>query len=288
MAKGRSGPWHEGRRAWERLDTWRDRVFGRPGSTDHGEAALGALTDIGTLRRLLDQTELEAVRAARFHRKSWAEIATRLGVTRQSAWERWRDLDENLPPLTSEPAPEPAVDPAGLPGPIDAAVADQIGLARDLARQIMTDMDATEAPPAAGAEPASTAGAGEDEAGGSSRRSRRRSGKTIVVPNVVGRTWEDARSVLAGWSFPSVAVGLSTEPGIGLVEVEPDSGALVTGQAPEAGARVASGTPIRLWIGGRGDGSAGVREPRRPFPSSPPALEMVPEPAIEPIIQAVG
>ncbi|MGF6886733.1 hypothetical protein ABIA39_005222 [Nocardia sp. GAS34] len=46
------------------------------------------------MRRLLDQQELDAVRIARRESKSWAEIATYLGVTRQSAWERWRDLDE--------------------------------------------------------------------------------------------------------------------------------------------------------------------------------------------------
>ncbi|ONH26576.1 hypothetical protein BL253_24305 [Pseudofrankia asymbiotica] len=267
-------------------------MFGRPENIDHGEAALGALTDIGTLRRLLDQTELEAVRAARFHRKSWAEIATRLGVSRQSAWERWRDLDENLPPLASGPA----AGAVRLQVPIDDAAAEQVRRARALAEEVMKDSDATGAPPDASVEPASGAGAAVaaaaggrgEEADGSGRRARRRAGKTIVVPNVVGRTWEDARSVLAGWNFPAVAVGLSTEPGAGLVEVEPDSGALVTGQAPEAGARVASGTPVRLWIGGRGEGSAGVREPRRPFPSSPPALEMVPEPTIESVIQAVG
>jgi hypothetical protein len=38
--------------------------------------------------------ELVAVRTARRHGKSWREIATKLGVTRQSAWERWRDLDD--------------------------------------------------------------------------------------------------------------------------------------------------------------------------------------------------
>jgi DNA-binding Lrp family transcriptional regulator len=59
-----------------------------------GDAALNALSDVGLVRRLLDQAELAAVRASRGTGKSWAEIATQLGITRQSAWERWRDLDE--------------------------------------------------------------------------------------------------------------------------------------------------------------------------------------------------
>src|SRR5919107_3891685 len=82
--------WREARAAWDRLAV-------PPGS---GEEALAALSDIGVVRRLLDQAELEAVRAARRDRKSWAEIATRLGVSRQSAWERWKDLDD-------EPSPPP-------------------------------------------------------------------------------------------------------------------------------------------------------------------------------------
>jgi PASTA domain/Homeodomain-like domain len=52
------------------------------------------LSDIGVVRRMLDQAELAAVRTARRRGKSWAEIATHLGVSRQSAWERWRDLDD--------------------------------------------------------------------------------------------------------------------------------------------------------------------------------------------------
>jgi PASTA domain len=77
-------PWRDGLEAWKRLAR-------RPRS---GEEALGALSDVGLVRRLLDQAELEAVRAARRDRRSWAEIATRLGVSRQSAWERWRELDD--------------------------------------------------------------------------------------------------------------------------------------------------------------------------------------------------
>jgi hypothetical protein len=86
------GLWDDGRRAWERLDGWDQDAH-----PDDGNAALAALSDIGTVRRLLDQAELSAVRTARRHGKSWAEVATRLGVTRQSAWERWRDLDEQQP-----------------------------------------------------------------------------------------------------------------------------------------------------------------------------------------------
>jgi hypothetical protein len=63
-----------------------------------------ALGDIRLVRGLLDQAELGAVRAARREGRSWAEIATILGVTRQSAWERWRDLaDREEPWRTLEP-----------------------------------------------------------------------------------------------------------------------------------------------------------------------------------------
>jgi hypothetical protein len=88
-------PWLDGRRAWSRLKGWHQGgPSAVPGRADDGESALDALADVGQIRRLLDQAELVAVRTARRHGKSWAEIATRLGVARQSAWERWRDLDE--------------------------------------------------------------------------------------------------------------------------------------------------------------------------------------------------
>lgn len=87
-------PWSDARKAWERLRR-------APGSAAD---ALKALSDIGVVRRLLDEAELQAVQVARRERRSWAEIATRLGVTRQSAWERWRDVDD-------EPAVATAFDP---------------------------------------------------------------------------------------------------------------------------------------------------------------------------------
>ncbi|HEY2299787.1 MAG TPA: PASTA domain-containing protein [Jatrophihabitans sp.] len=94
MGKGKS-PWQDGRRAWERLNGWhQDKATAVPGHPDDGDLALDALADVGVVRRLLDQAEMVAVRTARSHGKSWTEVATRLGVTRQSAWERWRDLDD--------------------------------------------------------------------------------------------------------------------------------------------------------------------------------------------------
>jgi transposase-like protein len=97
MAKGWS-PWREGRRAWGRLESWVPGHASAPSArVDDADEALNALSDVGLVRRLLDQAELAAVRASRRTGKSWAEIATRLGITRQSAWERWRDLDEAAP-----------------------------------------------------------------------------------------------------------------------------------------------------------------------------------------------
>jgi transposase-like protein len=93
-------PWHDGHELWSGLRAWFDDHSART-----GPAALDALSDISSLRRLLDRAELAAVAAARRAGQSWAEIATRLGVTRQSAWERWRDLDapDAAPALRSAP-----------------------------------------------------------------------------------------------------------------------------------------------------------------------------------------
>jgi transposase-like protein len=90
-----SQPWREGVEAWRRL----------VGRSTSGDAALDALSDVGLVRRMMDEVELQAVRDARRAGRSWTEIATRLGMTRQSAWERWRELDE-------KPAPPTALDQA--------------------------------------------------------------------------------------------------------------------------------------------------------------------------------
>jgi hypothetical protein len=219
-----SSPWEDGRRAWERLGRWRQDVpsspSGDPTPPDDGTQALEALADIGHVRHLLDQAELGAVRAARRHNKSWTEIATRLGVTRQSAWERWRDLDEPAAAESSagdDPRPEPGRAPDEV---IERA-----------ARQL-----------------------------------RRRS--SVKVPNVIGQTWDQALDALRGKRL----VGIGPDPDGPPLAALAWPGGVVTDQSPESGARVPSGSPVRLWVE-RGGGSAGDREPRRPKPSPKSAHE---------------
>jgi len=201
-----SDAWEQARHAWRRLSASSD-------GPSEGDDGLASLSDIGDVRRMLDQAELAAVRTARLHGKSWAEIATHLGVTRQSAWERWRDLDELSP------------DPRG----VDDAAAHlvQMGV-----------------------------------------RERRRASK-VLVPNVVGLDWIEARDKLND----NELVALNAEPDVPLPGA---TGWVVTDQSPESGAKVPAGSIVRLWL--RGDGDAGVREPRRPRPTPRSAREMLPEP----------
>ena len=204
----RRGPWDDGHRAWTRLTAWQSS---RQGGTDQsaGDDALDAMADIGILRRLLEQSELAAVRTARRHRKSWAEIATQLGITRQSAWERWRELDDD-----AEPLPESIETPQS------------------------TGIEIRSAP-------------------------LRQRGK-IVVPNVVGLTFAEARDVLLDAKLAGV---MADEDGTPLSS-HGWSAAIVVDQVPEAGAKVPALTRVQLWVEqSGGGGSAGVREPRRPSPT---------------------
>jgi hypothetical protein len=209
-----SDAWEQAQQAWRRLAA----SGKRPGEDDDG---LASLSDIGVVRRMLDQAELSAVRTARLHGRSWAEIATHLGVTRQSAWERWRDLDDSPrgePPLSSE------------------------STALNDAAAHLLEMGA---------------------------RERRRASK-VLVPNVVGLEWIEARDVLAGKGLVAINAHPDTPTDLG------SQGWVVTNQSPESGAMVRAGSVVRLWI--RGDGDAGVREPRRPRPTPRSAREMLPEP----------
>ena len=66
--------------AWE---SW-DRVIRDPESTP-----LDVLREIGTYQRYLDAVQDAAVKAARAGGRTWEEIAQAMGVTRQSAWQRF-------------------------------------------------------------------------------------------------------------------------------------------------------------------------------------------------------
>jgi hypothetical protein len=222
MVGGRD-PWPAGRDAWGRLDGWdhggRD-VDATGAGTAAGDAALDALSDIGVVRRLLDQTELAAVKAARANRKSWAEIATMLGMTRQSAWERWRDLD---------------------------------GDERSAARQ---------GDPAAGDEPEpGRARTVPERPAEAARGLTGAPGAAIVVPDVLGLSWEQARRALILVHLVAVSPDSDPAPLLGgeLSEY------VVVEQKPVAGTRVSRGSPVTLWVE-RGPGSAGVRSPLRPPP----------------------
>ncbi|HEY3925626.1 MAG TPA: PASTA domain-containing protein [Acidothermaceae bacterium] len=239
MSKDR-GPWQLGRRAWERLDGWhldgRSVSSGRgAGHSDDGDGALAALADVGFVRHLLDQAELVAVRTARRHGKSWAEIATKLGVTRQSAWERWRELDE-------APSEGPTV--RRLANPVDDVV-------EAVAAGLVADASATPA----------------EVLERTARDLRRRS--NVRVPNVLGTTWDDARVALMKVGL----VALGPDPDGPPLEATNWPDAKVVFQSPESGAKVPAGSTVTLWVR-RGGGSGGVREPRRPLPGPQSAREM--------------
>jgi transposase-like protein len=229
MTAGWEG-WQEAQRAWERLAQWRPLADG-----DH---ALRALADVGLLRRLLDQLEFEAVRTSRRQGKSWAEIAIKLGVTRQSAWERWRDVDDADSPRLTEPESGP-----------DALSRITADAADELARGLVGDPEAGSAQVSA-------------------PLARRRRTSSVVVPNVIGMSCDQAWRALQAEGL----VGVGPNPdGPPLAELDWPDG-VVTDQSPESGAKVPPGSTVRVWVD-RG-GGAGVREPRMPPPGPKPALKM--------------
>lgn len=81
------------------------------------------------------------------------------------------------------------------------------------------------------------------------------------MPDVVGLSFDDARSVLMRRGL----VALGPDPDGPPLTVAGWPGGVVTDQSPESGAKVPEGSPVTLWLG-RGGGSAGAREPRRPHP----------------------
>jgi hypothetical protein len=61
------------------------------------DEVLITLMAIQQVRQSCERTEFMTVKYARKAGLSWTEIAAALGVTRQSAWERWHEIDETLP-----------------------------------------------------------------------------------------------------------------------------------------------------------------------------------------------
>lgn len=231
----------DGQQAWDRLLEWYRNFSSLRGLGVDGDSALAALADSGRVRRLVDQAEFEAVRTARAQGRSWAEIAVRLGVTRQSAWERWRDVDEGAgvqpeAPLPDIPEPEHE-HPTGH---------EQTGTLRGILRGRRTP---SEQPPEAASE------------------RRRRS--TVRVPDVVGLALDEARKVVDGKGLRA----MSADPDGPPLDIAGLPNSVVTDQSPEAGARVPPGSPVRLWLDD-GGGGPGVREPRRPSPDPKSARQM--------------
>ena len=129
------GPgWEDALRAWRRLT--------RRVATDGG-SGLDTLADVSVLRRQLEHVELSGVKTARAQGRSWAEIATHLGVTRQSAWERWRDLDEDdesvdlIAAAAVGAVQEVGRSRRGARGSAQVSVPDLIGLACADARHVL-------------------------------------------------------------------------------------------------------------------------------------------------------
>lgn len=215
-----AGVWPEGQQAWERLARWY-RDLAQP--LGQGDQALQALRDVGAMRRLLDQLEFEAIRTSRRHGKSWAEIAIRLGITRQSAWERWQDVDQpERPELAGDTA---RADPDW-----------------DIVAEATRNIGATAIPPGGPQPPDIHAAV------------RRRHQSTVAVPNVVGMNWDLARDVLRHVRL----VGVGSDPDAPL----PGEG-MVTDQSPESGARVPPGSTVKLWVDrGGGSGVREPRRPR--------------------------
>jgi hypothetical protein len=64
---------------------------------------LYTLQCVHEIRAKLNRNEYSTVKIARDLGLSWTEIATSLGVSRQAAWERWHEVDGEVPPALPTP-----------------------------------------------------------------------------------------------------------------------------------------------------------------------------------------
>lgn len=65
-----------------------------PNPDAYRQEVLYTLQCVQEIRAKLDRNELRTVKLARQAGLSWTDIATSLGVSRQAAWERWREVDD--------------------------------------------------------------------------------------------------------------------------------------------------------------------------------------------------
>ena len=67
-----------------------------------------ALEDVHFVRALLDTAELNAVHTARTAGCSWAQIAVALHLSKQSAWEKWHELEVDPPTVLASSPTKPS------------------------------------------------------------------------------------------------------------------------------------------------------------------------------------
>lgn len=80
---------------------------------DPASTPLDVLRVVGTYQRYLDALEKHAVKAARATGATWEDIGQASGVTRQSAWQRFRHVEEAATSIAAQlreqqtPFPQP-------------------------------------------------------------------------------------------------------------------------------------------------------------------------------------
>ena len=105
---------------------------------------------------------------------------------------------------------------------------------------------------------------------------------TVVVPNVIGRSWVEARDLLIAHQLVG---GLDPSSPLSSVLDQPGT---VIDQSPESGARVAPGPMVTLWLRPDDGGSAAYASPAVPGPRRRRAVRSNTTPSEEAVGYAAG